>query len=432
MVFDINQSYVSFYLLTTNTPKLPGLTVRVGRFAGSAFGVSRYSAAGRKILPTDPAAPLYPTILPSIPATANQSGSVFRLDSNFHRPRVQDLSAAIERQLATNTVFTATYIYSKGQHLEQSYDANLPTTTVQRTYLLPDGTTFAVPYSAGIIRTATGVTQSVNLARPNPTTGSINVAGSSGESWYNAMFLEVRRRFAHGVQYSVGYTLAKAENLAGSGGGDGSSAEGAFGGGTPADQFQLLSNRGLASSNQTHRMNVSGVWEPRISKDATTSKLVNGFRFSGIYTAESGRAIASIVNVPSIPFLGADGNTYNGFGGLRGQGTGGDRNLLPSVPRNGLTGDNNFRIDLRVARDFSVTERFKMEVLAEGFNIFNHSNFNSYFTTKYNSTATTNTTLLNAPVALVPTANFFQANGDGSQPDGTNARRFQLSLRFRF
>ncbi len=112
---------------------------------------------------------------------------------------------------------------------------------------------FTVPFSAGVIRTAAGTTQNINLSSPNPAAGATNVASSRSESWYNAMFLELRRRYSRGVQFSVGYTLAKAENLSGSGGGDGSSAEGAFGRGTPADQFNLASNRGLSPSDQRQR-----------------------------------------------------------------------------------------------------------------------------------------------------------------------------------
>jgi hypothetical protein len=36
------------------------------------------------------------------------------------------------------------------------------------------------------------------------------------------------------------------------------------------------------------------------------------------------------------------------------------------------------------------------------------------------------------PILLTPTAGFLALNNDASPPDGTNARRLQLSLRFRF
>jgi hypothetical protein len=167
------------------------------------------------------------------------------------------------------------------------------------------------------------------------------------------------------------------------------------------------------------------MWEPRWS-------VLRGFRFSGIETAESGRPVAALISVGSIPFLAADGNTYNGFGGIRGQGTGGDRNLVPVITRNGISAPANYKLDLRVAREVRVTERLRIEALAEAFNVFNHSNYNGFNTTMYTAAATTNTTPLATPIALSQTAGFLAPNNDASPPDGTNARRLQLALRFRF
>jgi hypothetical protein len=73
-----------------------------------------------------------------------------------------------------------------------------------------------------------------------------------------------------------------------------------------------------------------------------------------------------------------------------------------------------------------------MEILGEGFNILNHANYNGYNSTAFNSVATTASSPLSAPIALIPNSNFRTANNDGSQPDGTNARRMQVSLRFKF
>ena len=129
-------------------------------------------------------------------------------------------------------------------------------------------------------------------------------------------------------------------------------------------------------------------------------------------------------------FLNTDGAVYNGFGGLRGQGSAGS--FLPTIGRNSIYGDNNYRVDLRLARQFHVTEQLRMEILGEAFNIMNHANYNGYNSTAFNSVATTAATPLSAPIALIPNSNFRVANNDGSQPDGTNARRIQVSLRLKF
>jgi hypothetical protein len=82
--------------------------------------------------------------------------------------------------------------------------------------------------------------------------------------------------------------------------------------------------------------------------------------------------------------------------------------------------------------------------LGEAFNLFNRSNFNGFNSTLYNAAfpllpnsttgrfSATNPPPLATPIPLTRSANFGAPNNDGSQSDGTNARRFQLALRFRF
>ena len=136
-----------------------------------------------------------------------------------------------------------------------------------------------------------------------------------------------------------------------------------------------------------------------------------------------------MLSIPNIPFSTQDGTQWNGFGGVLGQG---GLNLLPTAARNGNTGDANYRLDLRLARDIRLTERFVLELLGEGFNVFNRSNFNSYNTTAYIATATTAAAALATPVLLRSSTNFGTPRGDAFTPDGTGARRFQLAARFKF
>jgi hypothetical protein len=381
---------------------------------------------------TDSVAPLYPNILPSLPTSASGSVSSFRLASDFRNPRVQEFNLGIQREIARDLTINASYIHTYGDRIPIVIDSNLPAPTFTRTYQLPDGGTFTVPFSAGVIRTASGQTVNVNLSRPNPNFGALNVNTSIGLSWYNALLVELKRRFRNGVQFGATYTLAMAENTGGAGDGGGSASEGPFGGPTVPDQFNIAKNRAPAPTDQRHRFNLFGFWQLPFGRNAGNplSPVVRGWLVSTIFTAETGRPFSESIGVNSVQFLNTDGALYNGFGGLRGQGSAGS--FLPTIGRNSIYGDNNYRLDLRVARQFSVTERLRMEILAEAFNIMNHANYNGYNSTAFNTVATTATTPLSAPIALIPNSNFRVANNDGSQPDGTNARRMQISLRFKF
>jgi hypothetical protein len=374
--------------------------------------------------PTDPLAPIYPNILPTLPTNLSGSTTITRLAADFQQPRVQDVTFGVTREVFSGWVVTGTYMHTIGEFMPVNFDTNLPTPQFARTYQMPDGTTFTVPYVAGITRTAAGVTQSNNLSRPNPAFGAITVIRSNGENWYNAMLLEAKRRFAAGVQAHVAYTLAKAENLDGTGDGGGGGAEsiGPFVGGRLRDQFNVASNRGTAPTDQRHRLVLDGIWQAQRGA-------LHGFLFSALYTAESGRAVATLVTVPSIPFATPDSTQWNGYGGLNGQaGT----NFLPTIPRNSVAGVWNYRLDMRVSREFVMPGGRSVEGILEGFNVLNRSNFNGFNTTGYTAAATTATTPVTTPIALTASSSYLQPNNDGSQPDGTNARRFQIAIRVRF
>jgi hypothetical protein len=244
------------------------------------------------------------------------------------------------------------------------------------------------------------------------------------------MFFELKKRYAAGYQLSLNYTLAKAENESGTGNGAGAGPESPFSGNRFYDQFNANSNRQNSPTDQRHRIVTIGIWEPGGNlTNGVARKLIHGFLLSGIYTFESGRPVSSLLSIPNVPFQTPDGAQWNGFGGTLGQG---GPSFLPTQTFNSLYGEWNYRFDLRISRRFRLTERLRAEVLGEAFNLWNTSNFNGYNTTMYQAAATTVTTPLATPIRLTPDTRFFTENNNSSQPDGTNARRFQLALRLRF
>jgi len=161
---------------------------------------------------------------------------------------------------------------------------------------------------------------------------------SIAQSWYNALLVEVQRRFAHGFSGGVTYTFAKAESTTGTGDGGGSGAEGPFGGANFQDQFNTGANKGPSPLDRRHRANVFAVYQPGHVEtgSALGNALVNGWGFSTIFTAETGRPYSPGISLGNLQFLNTDGALYNGFGGLRGQGSSGDRNIVPTLGRDSI------------------------------------------------------------------------------------------------
>src|SRR5262249_54722254 len=388
-----------------------------------------------------PGAPIYPNTFSQLPTGGSASAPfVTRLDPDFRRPRAQEINAGVERLLPGGVILSASYIYTKGDRLPSTYDTNLPPPNFTRAYQLPDGTTFSVPYTAGVICTVAVLPcpvasqRSTNLSRPNPTLGAVNVVRSLGLSWYHAFLLEAQKRLSNGFQFHIAYTLAKAEDVAGTCAGSSRGDEGTFGGFNILDQFNIAQNRSRSSTDQRHRLVVSGVWDLPFGKegDSFAHRLIRNFRVSEIFTAQSGRPYPEgTFVVTGIPFSTPDGTQWSGFGfNLLGQG---GSSLLPNVPRNNNTGDANYDVDMRVSREFRFKDRYVLELLGEGFNLFNRANFNRYNSTRYNAGPTTATTTSpSTPVLLTNVTNFGTTIGDDVPPDGTGARRFQLAARFRF
>jgi hypothetical protein len=378
-----------------------------------------------RLTPGGLGAPVFPNVLSAPPANVNLQ--TFQLDHNFQRPRAQEANFSFEQEIFRGTTVSATYIFNKGDRLPLNFVSNMPAPAFTRTFQLPDGTTFQVPFVA--VPSTAGFQSNTVLT-------------SIGESWYHAFELELRHRFAKGYEFHVAYTFAKADNQTGTGFGDGSAPEGPFGGGSLFNQFNLDADRGRDATSQAQRLVINGIWFLPYGKNGSAwyNPIIRDFSISGLATLESGRPYATGISAGSLPFcVGGTlpnctgGQKLIGLGGVLGQG---GLSILPTVPRNNQTGRPNYRLDTRVARDFKLTERFRMQVLAEAFNLFNHSNFTGYNTTQFIAggatlaNSTTPIVLTTATNALGPT--FGLPTQDGGQPDGTGARRFQVGLKLNF
>ena|SRR5215472_6007491 len=129
-----------------------------------------------------------------------------------------------------------------------------------------------------------------------------------------------------------------------------------------------------------------------------------------------------------VTFGSAFGQSELGTGAINGK----VRARMASVPRNNHSGAANYTLEMRLSREFHIKEKYVLELLGEGFNLFNHPNFNQYNSTKVNVGPTIATNDVAVPVTMTNVATFATPFGDGGPPDGTNARRFQISARFRF
>ena len=280
-------------------------------------------------------------------------------------PRVHEGDVTLERQLPGGISGSVAYVVSRGLHLPIFVDANLAPATATKSYDILNSSggtaqTYTVPYYTNRIDTNTGI---------------INAGYSDVNSWYNSMVIAFRRPMRHGLEFTANYTLSRAF--------DGGQAAGNFGtfAGTivSVDPKNRKPEYAVSDLDQRHRFVANAVWMPSLKNlGSKPAKLIlDGWVLSTIVTMSTGQpAQTNITGTPS-PL----------DGGL----TAGDaNNASPTSGRAGWLSRNPYRqpgyhnVDFRLARQFAITERVKLALMGEVFNIFNHTNVSSVNTTGFN------------------------------------------------
>jgi hypothetical protein len=145
-------------------------------------------------------------------------------------PMIHEFDLEVEREIATNTVVTLSYIGSIGHRLPRFVDTNLAAPTLETTYTVTQGAgavtspflnqaligqTVTVPYF-GVPKPPPPVPPNPSTAgtlRPNPAFGAITNISDSVDSHYNALVVGLNRRFYKGFQIQSSYTWSHATDF---------------------------------------------------------------------------------------------------------------------------------------------------------------------------------------------------------------------------
>ena len=311
----------------------------------------------------NPSAPLFPNILTTAPA-GTAAVNYFR--DGFQNPLIHQGDIIVEREIARNTVVSASYLFSYGQHLTTFVDTNLnPASTTQGRVNIVDG-----PFAGQVWEFPFYRAPATGSARPNGSFGNILEIRDSLSTKYHALVLQANRRLTHGLQFQSSYTLSRAQDN----GGSQSSATFTPGFSALFDPFDASADSGLSPFDRRHKFVASVVYNTNFTGFSDTAKaILNGWTISPIVNMYSGFRYTAVTNGFTPPTAVATGSTFG-----TPQQTGSINGTNGSL-RFGLTPNNAFHapsikyVDLRISRRFKITEGSKLELLAEGFNIFNRT-----------------------------------------------------------
>ncbi len=325
--------------------------------------------------PPNQQVPTFPNILPANSPLFAASPDISLVSPQFRAPYVLQASLQIEREIFEDTTLTIGTLWNHGVHLlsGSAYDLNLNPLRGTTTYVVCPPSATTAPCSGPTVSLPNMDNGLLTEGRISSNVNEINELISPGQNHYNSFFLQLQRLMSQGLSLQFSYTFAKSIML------DGMDFN---------NQFDFSNTHAASLLDQRHRLSFGGVYRPRLERltsSDTGRALLAGWRLSSVMEFSSGRPYAGLLS-PACTSLtlsfancdGANGNlndtafnegTANTAAGINGGGP------TPGVGLNSFYGPWLERVDVGLARSFSIKEGKELQFQVQAFNLFNHANY---------------------------------------------------------
>jgi hypothetical protein len=309
------------------------------------------------------AACITPADLTQFGITVSNSGTtlplltvIFSGQPGYQNPYSEQASFGIEREFAPGFSISLSGIYSHTLRLPTAIDTNAVAQPFQLvTETLASGKTVTYrdwnsnPLLDPIVffdpaHAAPCAGAAILQCFVNPAILQADQYSSKASALYEGGIVEIKKRFSNNFTLLANYTYSKAFDTSTDFNSD-------FG---PVDNTNLGAERGLSDFDQRHKFVVAAVVD-----SPWKNAVLSGFELSPIVRYNSGH-----------PFNLLAGSDVNG-----------DRHSTNDRPigagRNTGLGPNFTDFDMRISRRFKFGEKAALHLIAEGFNLFNRTNFAS-------------------------------------------------------
>jgi Carboxypeptidase regulatory-like domain len=361
---------------------------------------------------------VFPNRLLSNDARFTHGTNIAVIAPGFKSPSVTNASLELSRTLDSTTTVSAGTMWSHGVHLTASsaYDLNLRPPSGTTTYVVcPANTPPGQTSCAGPTYTGPNLDSGLlSEGQMNPAFGQINALISPGVNNYVSFFAQANRQVAQGVTVLLAYTYSKTTQS----------------GVDFYNQFDMAGTHGLALQDQRHRLSIAAVWNPRARvSDAMARALLSNWSVSVLSQFNAGHPFTGLLNpAANGGFLNDSAalqSTANTAAGLA------DRGPAPDAGLNNLFLPWITQVDVGLQRSFHLTERQKLAIKAQAFNLLNSANFINVNPYEYDPAGKTcgDGKSLNQTCYLLP-APRFNSPVSISQPNGP--RIFQFAVVYSF
>ena len=302
-------------------------------------------------------------------------------DSHAPAQYVQQWNTSLQKSFGQNTSLEVGYIGSRGFHLQR---AHLINNTLPGPGPLgprrPFKTLTFVPGTSLTPSSATAVIQSQTFP-----VSTINLLENTAQSWYDAAYVNVRRRYSHGLSFLANYTFAK--NLTNAPDFRSPMDESTI----PQNNLNLNLEKG-PGCDVRHRFALSSVYDiPAFKRQEWVRLITQDWHFSTIYQVQSGMPFTISVfgdtansgtvlgenpvraNVTGQPLFGSGTRTADEWFNPAAFATP-PAFTYGNAGRNSVYGPPLQTMDFALARTFRFTERASFQFRAEAFNALNKVN----------------------------------------------------------
>jgi outer membrane receptor protein involved in Fe transport len=318
----------------------------------------------------------------------------FGVDPNLRTPYVENFNLNLQQQLTRKMVVQIGYVGSQGHKLFDFRDINQPSAAQIFKSDCPNGpaTVAGQACPGGSITFVPGPL--------NPNRNYIYWFESAAKSNYNALQTSLRVDDWHGLTTSLSYTWSHSIDNASDGEDYVANAA------QPTDSTNLAGNKGNSNFDIRNRISWNFIYQIPDAKDSRYKLIRNGWGLNGILTLQSGAPFHFVLSADDFDGAGtffakpdvigplhynySDPNKFldlsafavpctpvaTGFDGTAASCTAGTRHF-GNEGRNSLIGPNFRQFDFSIFKSTSLTERLKMELRFEAYNLFNHPNFAS-------------------------------------------------------
>lgn len=348
-----------------------------------------------------------PTTVPTSPVVTNfdpitlTGGEISPtlFDPNFKTPYSQNWNFGVQRQLTTTLTLEVNYVGVKGNRIFRVVDGNPPQPALVAQLLA-----YCVPGNAFGCSTRTLTFANLwlgaefgalpfdavnNNAFQTPfSSPGAPLNKSIGNSTYNGLQVNIQKRLSNGFQIQGAYTFSHSIS-------DVNDPLNAAAGNRnfPRNSFDLRAERGNSDFDIRHRGVINYIYSPNLGRgrehlsQGFVGRVLEGWSLTGVTTLQSGHpfdifgnrdsnhtglsARVSIIGNPSQP-AGTD-KTFTGPARSAFELTPFDQQ--PNVGKNAFYGPDEINFDASVLKDTSITERAKLQLRFEFYNLFNHAQF---------------------------------------------------------